>query len=257
MCVSGPSSESSERPVECTTSITHPDPYITKNIRFRRIHTGLGGGITWPPNLCELPDDDTCIIQVDTVVELKFKGTHCCWWTTKQRRVYEDMIASVLGWTPVIRGKEESYPRRKYLPLRKRLRANWQFCGGMERCYVSPLCTYGDIKRAIHMLNEYGNESFTTLSQCRKGVKYISEGTNTSKLIRFVCVHGDDVCIIWPPSSLRNGDTVIPENALVGLEFEVKGEVKGKRRKGWPEHGVYEDIIVSALGWKLTGGPNS
>ena len=81
MCVSGPSFESSERPVECTTSMTRPDPYITKNIRFGRIQTGLGGGITWPPNLCELPDDDTCIIQVDTVVELKFKGTHCCWWT--------------------------------------------------------------------------------------------------------------------------------------------------------------------------------
>ena len=105
------------------------------------------------------------------------------------------------------------------------------------------------------MLNEYGKESFTTLSQCRKGFKYISEGTNTSELIRFVCVHDDDVCIIWPPSLL--GDTVIPENALVGLEFEVKGEVKEKGRKGWPEHGAYKDIIVSALGWKLACGPNS
>ena len=31
------------------------------------------------------------------------------------------------------------------------------------------LCTYGDIKRAIRILNEYGNKSFTTLSQCPGG----------------------------------------------------------------------------------------
>ena len=82
----------------------------------------------------------------------------------------------------------------------------------------------------------------------RKGFKYIWEGANTSKLIRFVCVHGDDVCIIWPPSSLPDGDTVIPENALVGLEFESKEKSKEKEEK---------DGIVSALGWKLTGGLNS